>query len=414
MKNRFVTFFAYALIALILGICWWQSTKVSETELDTGKGYEHTLAFKKITVDSNHNVTKLIVTKLNLENTQKNINQRQPPDFTKRLTLSKPIIATNDKPDLALPQSSGALWKQWKRLTTAQEYQHIPVINALLAEQLHNHPNQEIYRYIDGLLGQPVASVQNKALLLDLLTEIATPEALTLLIKMARLETSDPLYILVVQAISRIGENRWNGKFHEELSPILETAWLNHPNTDENFLNAIGSAIAEVGAPKGVNELLLTVSGETSPTVKDEIDKIKQEIAFHVIPKVRNPAAVSVLSRRLVQESLGKAPFELSGAALAEIPSPEATQALVNWAKVTPAEGARNAQEWLSKKIDDKKDLAMIKTAQSSEFQSPEVAAVMAGLTGAARSSLTSTLKVNEGETASLSVSPLSASSPKQ
>ena len=68
------------------------------------------------------------------------------------------------------------------------------------------------------MLAKPNVSMEIKAILLDLLAEIATTEALRQLLSLAEQGTNSPLYIQVLQALSRIGDNRWDGRFHTELS----------------------------------------------------------------------------------------------------------------------------------------------------------------------------------------------------
>ena len=137
-------------------------------------------------------------------------------------------------------------------------------------------------------------------------------------------------------------------------------------------MSAVGKAIAAVGSPEGVNQLLLTVSGNNEGKETEETNRIKQAVAFEVIPEVRNPDAVDVLSTWFEQEPLGTPAFEVSGSALAEIGSPKATQEIVDWAQEAPAEGARNLEDWLSK-IDDADSLGAISSAQDLEIQNPEI-----------------------------------------
>jgi len=273
-------------------------------------------------------------------------------------------------------QTPAQLWQYWEMLLDRSEFQQIPIVGTLLAERLRKHPDPAVYRGIADLLAQSNIAAENKAILIDLLGEIATPDALEQLINLAKQEIDSPLYILALQALSRIGDNRWDGEFHEELSPALEAAWSNPENNDPAFLGAVGKAIAAVGAPEGVEQLLLTVSGNNKDNDTEETNRIKQEVAFETIPQVRNPEAVEVLGTWLKEEPLGTPSVEVSGNALAEIGSIKATQEIVDWAKDAPAEGTRNLNDWLSK-IDDASALASISAVQEDEFQAPEIAAVI-------------------------------------
>lgn len=394
MTNRWLILVLCVLLLVALVTNWRQSAKLSSVKPENllSQSGQKNLSPEIIVVRPAEAIRQL--RDHDLKQSPPSLpNHRALPQNHQPVTASPPAIthqpatpANNPKTRArAVPRDSLALWQQWQKLMTQNDYQQIPIVNAKLAEQLHKHSNTQVYQEINGLLAQPTIPLQNKALLIDLLTEIATPQALSQLLNLAQLGNTDPLYMLVVQAISRIGDNRWNGKFHEELSPVLETAWLNATDTNETFLNALGSAIAKIGAPQGVNELLLAVTSKTVIPLTDkkaDTETIKQEVAFEAIPKVRNPAAVPVLKTWLTQEPVGNPGFELSGAALTEINSPKATEALVDMAKTAPDDAARNVQEWLTQKIDDDKSVSTIKTAQKTGFQSTAIAEVIDNLVG--------------------------------
>lgn len=394
MTSRWLILALCLLLLVALVTNWRQSAKLSSAKPENllAQSGQKNLSPETITVRPAETSRQLSdydlkESPLSIPSLQTPSHNYQPVTASPHAITQQPASPANNPKTRARPASENslALWQQWQKLITEQNYQQIPIVNAKLAEQLHKHPNPQIYQEINGLLAQPAIPVQNKALLLDLLTEIATPQALSQLLNLAQLGNTDPLYMLVVQAISRIGDNRWNGKFHEELSPVLETAWLNATDTDETFLNALGSAIAKIGAPQGVNELLLAVTSKTAIPLTDkkaDTETIKQEIAFEVIPKVRNPAAVPVLKTWLTQEPVGNPGFELSGTALTEINSPDAIEALVDMAKTAPDDASRNVQEWLTKKMDDDKSVSVIKTAQKTGFQSTAIAEVVDNLVG--------------------------------
>ncbi len=297
-------------------------------------------------------------------------------------------------------QTSLELLQNLENRLAQSNIQQIPIVSAALAQRLQKHRNPEIYQYISGLLSQPDVPIENKSILLDLLAETATPDALDLLLDLAKQGANTPFYILALQAISRIGDNRWDGRFHEELSPALEEAWADPSIKDPAFLGAVGKAIAEVGAPGGVNQLLVTVSGhnpeQVTPTTGlngQEVATVsgnnqvqepaptsltRQEVALEVIPHVQNPVAVSVLTDWFQQEPLGAPAFETSANALIAIGTPAATQTIVDWAVEAPAEGARNLEDWLHN-VDDTSTIVSIATEQNLNFKTPEVAAVFTG-----------------------------------
>ncbi|MDD5276448.1 MAG: hypothetical protein PHR16_10255 [Methylovulum sp.] len=371
MSPRFVLAMVCLLFALILGVQCWRADYLPISQHEgAGRGQWENAPATKGRVNA-------IV---------KNSSDALNADFyaaERKFPLNSGVSAAKSSKNNGLigidfqHQTTAQLWQSWKLLLSRSEFQQIPIIGMLLAEGLRKYPHPEIYRSIYSLLSKPDLPLQNKALLLDLLADIATPESLNQLVDLAGQETASPMRILVLQAISHIGDNQWDGTFHEELSPVLEAAWTNLGNSDQAFLTAVGIAIAQVGAPEGVKQLLLTLSGNNKNNDTEATRRIKQEVAFNAIPQIRNPNAVGVLDTWFVQEPPGTPAFEVSGNALAEIGSPEATQKIVDWAQKAPAEGARNLEDWLSK-IDEPNSLRVMSAiTQKMSFQSQEIVDVV-------------------------------------
>ncbi|MEQ1558297.1 MAG: hypothetical protein ABL933_05080 [Methyloglobulus sp.] len=309
-------------------------------------------------------------------------SETQPYLYSDRVNVTPQSIAKQRKLDNAdnarmHKQTPAQLWQNWKKQLERGEFQRIPILGTLLSERLRKYPDLSVYESIANILSQPDVPIENKVLLLDLLTEIATPQALAQLIELAETEINSSMYMLIVQAISRIGDNRWDGKFHDELSPVLEAAWADPPaNTDQIFIRAVGKAIAEVGAADGVNALLLTVSGKNNTKKTEEYERIKQEVALKAIPRVRNPHAIEVLNTQLVKAPIGTAAFEVSGSALSAMSTPKATQKIVAWAQKAPDEGARNLQYWLTK-VSDASSVQLVTAAQKLPINSTKITAVL-------------------------------------
>lgn len=329
----------------------------------------------------------------NAKNSLPNPAQKKNPIFTAPINGPDNTSALADTvPSQALTvpstqvDASAKPMQIWQNLATRlahADFQQIPIISADLAEVLRKYPDARVYDGITGLILQPGLSAEKKAVLLDLLAEIATPESLGQLLTLAKQDLNSPLYVLAIQAISRIGDNRWDGRFHEELSPVLETAWSNTDVKDPVYFKAVGKAIAEVGAPTGISQLLLTVSGANKDEEPEDINRIKQEVAFTVTADVSNPNAISTLSSWLQQGALGNPAFEVSGNALAGMASPAATQQIITWATEAPADGARNFQAWLVQ-MHETGALANLSASQDMAFKSPEIAAVYTTATSTA------------------------------
>jgi hypothetical protein len=274
------------------------------------------------------------------------------------------------------------LWQRWETLLSRSEYQQIPIVGALLAENLRRRPDEAIYRDIAELLNRSELSIEQKSILIDLLGEIATPAALAQLIGLAREGADSPLYIPALNVISRIGDNRWDGRFHEELAADLDAVWTNLDIDDQAFLAAVAKTMAAIGAPASLDLLLRAVADPGQDKDAKDKNRLKQTIAFAALPKVRNPAATDALKTWLLQEPLGTAAFEASGLALANVGSPDATQTLLEWAETAPPDGARRVADWLAR-IHDTASLELLAASRDSiAFDSDEVKAAFVATLG--------------------------------
>lgn len=249
-------------------------------------------------------------------------NSNLSPDYTPEASR---VTLTN--------QNAIQLWATWKKLVQDAELQEIPVVNVLLAGRIRKNPDPLIYQDMHALFLDPDIALEKKALLLDLLTEIATPEALAELLALAESGQDSSLYAFILQAISRIGDNLWDGRFHEELSPILESAWQNPDLTDEKLLHSIGTAIAEVGAPSGIDLLLQSIGSTGRLSGNAASDRSRPPVAYSLSGKVHNPKATKTLEICLVTSASDTPSAEFCIAALGGLDTPEATEILLNHAQ---------------------------------------------------------------------------------
>ena len=272
--------------------------------------------------------------------------------------------------------SPAQLWRRWEKTLARGDFQQLPILGGLLAEGLREHPDAAVYREIARSLNQSDLPIEGKSILMDLLGEIATPEALAELLDIAREGRDSPLYVPALQVISRIGDNRWDGRFHEELSPELEAAWSNLEIDDPVYAKAIARALATIGAPNGLQLLYQTLSVPTNEqkTSGEETARIKQTAAFSSIPETRNPAATEVVSQKLRNSPLGSPGFEVSGPTLVSLGTTEATLTLLDWAEMAPEEAARHVEEWLASLHDSASQELLSALQDSLHFQNSAVA----------------------------------------
>lgn len=295
----------------------------------------------------------------------------------KELSITKttaPEINTNNEIKVPLQQQNAQqLWDYWKTLLQHSELQQIPVINALLAERLRKNLPLWIYQDIRSLLSDPGIPIGNKVLLLDLLTETATPESLHELLELSGLGAESPLYAFILQEISRIGDIRWEGRFHEELSPLLEAAWLNPAITDEQLLTAIGTALAKIGSPQGISRLLASIAGNPTETTSYETDRIRQSIAFNSAANVDNPSATQIFTDCINRTDAVTPLSEVCLEGLASIGTPEATNAILDHAENATGGSARPIAHALNKIESDKSRALMEQAPKHRKFQAPEI-----------------------------------------
>lgn len=264
-------------------------------------------------------------------------------------------------------------WQNWQTALLTGDIRQIPIEGGLLAEHLRQTPDAAIYQEIAMLLNDPIRSVAEKNLLVGLLGEIATPDALTELMNLAQEGNQSPLYLASLQAISQVASNRWGGRFHEELSSTLELAWQDMQGSDPAYAATLAKSIASIGTPAGVNALLDALTDPSRQINVDDKLRLKQKAAFAVLPDVRNPAAIETLTQHITADSMETPGFEVSGLALASMGVPEATEQLLNWSQTAPASAASRVEDWFSKVQDSASVELLLARQPSLNFQNPAV-----------------------------------------
>ena len=159
---------------------------------------------------------------------------------------------------------------------------------------------------------------------------------------------------LLLGSIGKITQNRWDNRFHPELSPLLEEAWLQQQD-DQELFRAVALGIAKVGSVNGVNLLLATVAN--SAQTMEEIQKQKSSagfVALQSMKAIRNSKAIPILAQALNRADVDSPVFFASGEALAAMGRPEATELLLEWAKQAPVDAAPLVERWFTQVRDSK------------------------------------------------------------
>ncbi|MDQ3959059.1 MAG: hypothetical protein M3255_01920 [Pseudomonadota bacterium] len=248
--------------------------------------------------------------------------------------------------DRLVEQPPDSLWSYWQQLLNDHQVTQLEMATYALAHKLRQAGNEEIYSGIAEVLREPSLSTDQKRWVVDLLTETATSEALKVVLNEAVDSQSSALQRLLLESILKMTNNRWDARFHPELSPVLEEVWSQRPG-DWELLLTVAIGIANVGSERGVT-LLLRAVADSGPTIT-EVEKGKHlpaVAALQALKKIRNPAVVPILARELTHADLQDVVFIVSGDALAAMGRPEATEALLEWAKQAPREATPLVRKW--------------------------------------------------------------------
>jgi len=242
-----------------------------------------------------------------------------------------------------------------------------------LQTELTDDEKKQLYSQIQSLLTGIELKDNQKLELVQMLGSTATPEALGILLQIGQQNLLPDLQEAVNNMIGSIGDVQWGGRFHEELSPMLERAWETSDATP-GYKEALAKAIAGVGARSGI-ELLYAEAARGGKTVS-EFSAQENNMTWHVLDvfqTIRNPDAVPVLATRLAAQPLDNLELVLSGASLASMGRPEATSALLHWAESSPRDVGQVLEPWLSE-VRDPDSLELLKQSIGSPptFKNPE------------------------------------------
>jgi PBS lyase HEAT-like repeat-containing protein len=248
--------------------------------------------------------------------------------------------------DRLVEQPPDSLWNYWHRLLNEHQVTQLEMATHALAHKLRQAGNEEIYTSIAEVFRESSLSTDQKRWVVDLLTETATSEALKAVLNEAVNSQPSALQRLLLESILKMTNNRWDARFHPELSPVLEEIWNQRPGGWELLLT-VATGIANAGSEHG-GALLLRAVANSGPTVT-EVEKGKNLpalAALRALRKIRNPEVVPILAKELTHADLEDVVFIASGDALAAMGRPEATEALLEWAKQAPPEATPLVERW--------------------------------------------------------------------
>jgi uncharacterized protein YxeA len=260
-----------------------------------------------------------------------------------------------------LQMKPSVLFNKWVDLmaSSTKDFTQIGLLNRALAYQLQRHGSEDDFSIIAEYFLDSSQPLENRFQLCKILGHAATPETLKILLDFNINPAEPELKFETLKQIISTADNRWEGRFHEELSPLYEQEW--NTNLDNlKYATAIALGIAKIGSPDGV-ELLLSEIINASKSTHDLAyqNDIKVQAALLAINKIRNPRAIMVLSRGLRDQDYDDVELVICGTSLSAMGLPGATQALLTWARNAHENVTPLAKKWFSR-VRDTKSLQVI------------------------------------------------------
>lgn len=238
------------------------------------------------------------------------------------------------------------------------------VKSALAAVLQHSDERDPTYNALRKL-AMNSTDINEKVLLAELLRETATPPALDILLEWSKQSNSNDINNRIYGAIAEIGKNMWDGRFHPELSPVLEKEWKNIGNSDSYRMSAVSIGIASIGSDDGVELLMQSIESGS--------DTAAGKSAKAAVKELRNSDAISVLEKYLALNDSAHPAFLASGDALSSMGDGDATTVLLKWTQNADNNQIGLAKNWL-KQIRDTESLEIAKRfLPGAKFKSPEM-----------------------------------------
>jgi hypothetical protein len=280
-------------------------------------------------------------------------SRRQDLSLYHDLIQQNPIAAHK----ILVQESSNKLWNRWVTLLDLSDQPSIDEKRALgfaLIEKLRKNDEENFYLQASEFLNSS-NSQKHKSNLIYLLKDIATPNALsTLLNDSENIYDDRELRSDMIRAISDIGENRWDRRFHTELSPILEKSWL-EMSYDHYLFRVVTESIAKIGSPSGIKLLIDSLdNGTLSPD--------QSAITEYSMRSIRNRRNIPYLKINMKNKyDLDSKSTIASGTALAAMGSSDATKVLLDWAMNAPSESDKHITMWFNMVMRDPSSIELLK-----------------------------------------------------
>lgn len=212
----------------------------------------------------------------------------------------------------------------------------LAIQTALSAEMRRRPPDPDFVRRLKQIVLRPndsdVERGSERLLALGVLAAFPTRDTLDALLEMIPTFDTPEIKRAALDYLGRSGAIWDDGKFHDELSPALEKAWIQ--SSDKELLATLAKAMAALGAPKGVELLFTAAMGEGG------IDPYRQECARDAMSLIFTSNALPPILARLSVTSPRSVANQTAALILARIGNEGAANALVRWVCASDATAA--------------------------------------------------------------------------
>jgi len=333
-----------------------RTTSDLHSEVITEKSSDKKTVIKKPEVIDNPETSKFISQQIIPQPIEKEVAVVPELEQTKispyhELIQHDPIAAY----EILIQEETQNLWNRWVKLLDSNNQVSIDeksVLAKALIYKLRNNDDEVFYQQTEELLNYS-DSKKHKAMLIHLLKDIATPSALNTLLNNAQTTYDQDTKSNIVRAIYSIGENRWNMRFHTELSPLLEKSWL-EVSHDQYVFKAVTMSIAKIGAPKGIQLLIDSLDS-------DILSPEQMTIIEYSMRSVRNRQSIHYLKANIKNDyDIENKGIIFSGTALAAMGSADSTKVLLDWAQNAPAESNKYVTTWFNMVMRDPASIALL------------------------------------------------------
>jgi len=244
--------------------------------------------------------------------------------------------------DWVRAESPNFAYDYWNDLYTKNKASELQIASRALAVTLRKEDSNAVYEDIKNRINDLDESPDRKEWLIFILGRAATPEGVDILVNEILDNPQHPLKEQLLKATEDSSKWRWDEKFHVEISPILEDAWLQ--SEDDSTIKTITKSIAKIGSPDAV-ALLFDYAEKNN-------DDTKSRAIKGSIYEIRNPETIPYLSLKLLNSPPNSTLFYLSGETLADMGNVKATEVLLNLRKITSDDSVEIIDEWLRRARD--------------------------------------------------------------